>query len=138
MKKLVENFKKHIRAYIITFVVALVIGVAIFLTYYYVQSQSIIASINGTGIAFAVLAGFGGLSWVSRSGGFDTFSYGFNQMFSSMFAKSANKYHDLVAYKEEKNVKRSSSGMTFISFFLASLLFLIAFIVLEIYRHNIY
>ena len=138
MSKVSEHIKKYFLNYLISFVIGLVVGVAIFLIVYYVQNQTLVAALNGTGIAFASIIALAGMSALARAGAFDTFSYGFTQMFSSMFSKEANKYHDMVAYKEEKNTKRSSSAKTYYSLLLASLFFLIAFIILEIVKSNIH
>jgi hypothetical protein len=138
MGKVVENFRKYIKSYIITFFVALLVGVAIFLTFYFVQNQTMVGSINGTGVAFAALFGVGVFSWLGKAGAFDSLTYGFTQAYTSMFSKQANKYNDMVAYKDEKNVRRKNSPNLYYSFFLASLLYLISFIVLEIVKTQLY
>ena len=138
MGKAQENFRKYFKTYLIYFIIFVAIGVAVFLTFFFVQNQTIVASLNGSGIAFAVLAACGGFSWLARAGAFDTMSYGFSQMFASMFGKEANKYNDMVAYKESKNTKRTSSASTYLSIFAASIPFLIAFVVLEIVKSTLY
>ncbi len=138
MGKAVDNFKKYFKDYTIAFFIALLVGVAIFLTFYFVQNQTMVGSINGTGVAFAALFGVGAFSWLGRAGAFDTLTYGFTQAYTSMFSKQANKYNDMVAYKDEKNTKRRNSPNLYFSFFAASILFLIAFITLEIVKSTIF
>ena len=138
MGKAGENFKKYFKTYLIYFIIFLVIGVGVFLGFFFGQNRTIVASLNGSGIAFAILAASGGLSWLARMGAFDTMSYGFKQMFGSMFGKEANKYNDMAAYKEDKNTKRTSSASVYFSIFAASVPFLIAFVVLEIVKHALY
>lgn len=138
MGKVRENFRKYFKTYLIFFFIFFIVGVAIFLTFFFVQNQTIVASLNGSGVAFAFLAASGGFSWLSRAGAFDTMSYGFSQMFASMFGKEANKYNDMAAYKEDKNTKRTSSASTFLSIFAAGIPFLIAFVVLEIVKSTMY
>ena len=138
MGKASENFKKYFKTYLIYFIIFFVVGVGVFLAFFLAQNRTIVASLNGSGVAFAVLAACGGLSWLSRMGAFDTMSYGFSQMFASMFGKEANKYNDMVAYKEDKNTKRTSSASAFLSIFAAGIPFLIAFVVLEIVKSTMY
>ena len=139
MKKLIESFKKHRKAFIITSIVALVIGLTIFLVFYFaLNKQSFIGLLNGTGVAGVVLVCFFGLAWLSRAGAFDTISYGFGQMFTSMFARKANKYNDFADYKEQKNTKREVASLAYFSYLFVGVLFLIAFGILEIVFHSLY
>ena len=138
MGKIADNFRKHLITYIISFVVALLIGVAIFLVFYFVQNATLVGYMNGTGVAFGALFGVGTLMWLSKAGAFDTLSYGFTQAFASMFNKDANKYNDMVAYKEDKENTRKASANIHFPFWIASLLFLIAFVAILIYRSVIY
>ena len=138
MGKTSENFKKYFITYLIYFLIFLAVGATVFLVFFFVQNQTMIASINGTGIAFAILVACGGFSWLARMGAFDTMSYGFNQMFASMFSKEPNKYNDMAAYKEDKNTKRSASASTFVAIFVSAIPFALAFIALEIAKAVIY
>lgn len=138
MKKLITNILKFKKTYIITLVISIVLGVAIFLIYYFVQGQTMMASLNGTGMAGVILIGLGLLLLVAHYGAFDTLSYGFNQMFASLFAKEANKYNDMVSYKDDKNVRRANSSSYYYVMMLVGAIFLIAFSILEIYRYIIY
>ena len=132
MNKFVLNVKKFWKVYLAALIISIIVGVVIFVIFFFVNNQTIIAAVNGTTIAFVVLFACGILAFVARSGMFDSLSYGFNQMFSSMFAKKANKYNDFNAYKEDKITKRSSSPSVYIVIILASLLFAIAMLVLYI------
>lgn len=138
MKKFFENIKRNLKSLIIAFAISLVVGVVIFLIYYFTYGQTILGVIDGSGVAAAVLFGVGVLMWLAKEGAFDTLSYGFTQAFTSMFSKKANNYNDMVGYKTEKNKRRENSPDFFVSLFLASILFLVVFIVFEIYRNNIY
>lgn len=138
MKKIIEDIKKYFKVYLITFLISVLIGSGIFLTFYFVEGQTITASINGTSVAFAGLLGISILLWVGRLGAFDTMSYGFKQMFASMFAKEANKYNDFVSYKDDKSIKRKSSSKYYFVMMIVSLIFLIAFGILEIVKYSQY
>ena len=137
MGKAIDNFKKYFKQYLIAFVISMVIGAGLFLTLFFVYGQKLLGALNGTGITFAVLIGVGTMVWVTRAGMFDSMSYGFNQMFSSMFSKSPNKYNDFVKYKEDRETKRRNSPNLYFSILLSGLLFAIAFVVLEIVKINL-
>ena len=136
MKKIIEDIKKNFKIYAITFLISSLIGIGIFLTFYFVEEQSFSGSLNGTSVAFASLFGISILLWIGRMGAFDTMSYGFKQMFASMFAKDANKYNDFMSYKDEKNTKRKASTKYYFVMMLVSFIFLITFIILEIVKYN--
>lgn len=139
MKKLIENFKKYRIAFIVTSIVALAIGTTIFFVFYFaLNKQTFIGALNGTGVAGVVLVSFFVLAWLSRAGAFDTISYGFGQMFTSMFARKANKYNDFADYKEQKNTKREVDSLSYFSYLFVGVLFLIAFGILEIIFHSLY
>lgn len=132
-----ENIKKNFKLYLIAFIVSLLIGAAIFCISFFSQAMTIIAACNGTILAFAILLGLALLITVARFGAFDTFAYGFKQLGSSIFGRSPKKYDDLVMYKNVKvEERKTKSNYQYIMMF-ASLLFLIANIVLEIIYHTI-
>ena len=132
MNNLTMNLRKFLKIYLISFGISLFIGLTIFFIFFFVNSQSIIAALNGATVAFVVLLAAGALAFVARNGMFDSLSYGFSQLFTSMFSKKANKYNDFNAYKDEKNQKRTSSPSIYLAVLLASLIFGIATLVLFI------
>lgn len=138
MGKLIFHIRKYLKVYVITAIVSIAIGVTIFLLFYLLKGKTIISAIDGTSVAGAVLLGVGLLCWMGRLGAFDTLSYGFKQMFTSMFAKEANKYNDMAEYKQEKNAQRAASSYYFVVMMIVSLLFFIAFAILEIYKSQLY
>ena len=139
MKKLFLDIRKHSISYIVGTLVALAVGFSLFaIFYFWFTPFTMVGAINGTGVAGAVLVAFFGLAWVSRQGAFDTLSYGFSQMFASMFNKQANRYNDMVEYKEQKNISRAQSSMYYFTFLLVGFLHFIAFAILEIILHTLY
>lgn len=139
MKKLFLDIRKHPTSYIVTSLISVAIGFLFFaIFYFWLGEQKLVGAINGTGVAGAVLVAVFGLAWLGRNGAFDTFSYGFNQMFSSMFNKKANRYNDMVEYKDEKNKKREASGLYYFSFLFVGILYFLVFAALEIYLHALY
>ena len=138
MNRLIAHLIKFKKSYIITTVVSLLVGVGIFLAYYFIQKQTLYGAMNGSGVAGAVLIGVGLLCMVARYGAFDTMSYGFKQLFASLVNREANKYNDMVEYKEEKNKVRESSSKYYLAIMLVSIIFFIVFIALTIYRYSVY
>ena len=139
MKKLFLDIRKHPLSYVIASIISIVVGFGIFcIFYFWIGLSSLVGAINGTGVAGAALVAAFGLSWLSRQGAFDTISYGFSQMFASMFNKQANRYNDMVEYKEQKNISRENSGLYHFAILFIGLLYFIAFAILEIYLHTLY
>ena len=137
MKKILANIRDHLKAYIITFFVSLAIGLGIFFTFLFVHTTRYVGALDGTGVASIALAGVAALLWIGKLGAYDSMSYGFKQMFSSMFGKSANKYNDFASYKEEKYAQRKSGAKYYFVTLFVALLFLIAYIVLEIIKYQV-
>ena len=135
MSKFSENFKKNLTTYIVTTIIAFLVGVAVFLLYFFLTYKDLYSAVNASFITSAVLLGGGLLIWVSEQGTFDSLVYGFKQMFTFTFNKKANKLNDYGAYKQEKNAKRADAPKIFLCFIAASLIFIIALIVLEIAYH---
>ena len=127
MGKFVNHIRKYLKVYLITAFVSLAVGVGIFCLYYFLRDRTLLAAIDGVTMAGVILLGVGLLCLLGRFGAYDTMSYGFKQMFASMFAKEANKYNDMSEYKEEKRIKRESSSYYYVVMMIVSLLFFIAF-----------
>ena len=138
MGKFIYHVRKHLKVYSITAIVSLVLGVGIFCLYYFLRDRTITAAIDGVTMAGVILLGVGLLCLLGRFGAYDTMSYGFKQMFASMFAKEANKYNNMAEYKEDKRIQRESSSYYYVIMMIVSLLFFIAFAILEIYKVNLY
>ena len=138
MKNLFLSLKKHWKSFLITGIVDLVIGMTIFLVFYFaINKQTMVGALNGTGVAGAALVGVFALAWLARNGAFDTMSYGFNQMITSMFGRKANKFNDFADYKEQKNTKREIASLAYFSHLFVAILFFIAFGILEIVYHTV-
>ena len=138
MRKLIDNIRVHYKAYLITLLVSAVVGVGIFLIFYFVGKQTLVASIDGTGVTFMILFGISILLLIGQFGAFDIFVYGTKQMFAGMFSKNPNKYNDYASYREERYAKREKSPKIYFAIMLVSFLFLIVFAILEIIKFSIY
>lgn len=138
MKALINNIRRYFKVYLVTFIVSIVIGMAIFFAYYFTMATKYVAALNGTGVASLALGGVALLAWIGKMGAYDSMSYGFKQMFSSMFGKDPNKYRDFASYKEEKYIKRKSSSKYYFVILFAAFLFLLTFIILEIVKQAVF
>ena len=135
MKKAFNQIKKYWLINLVTFLIAIVVGVAIFCLIFFLRNQTIIAAGDGAAIGSMVVIFLGLLMWVAHLGAFDTFAYGFKQMFTSFFAKNANKYNDMYSYKQAKIEKREHSPRIYFAMLFAAVFFVLAIIVLEIVYH---
>lgn len=130
MKNLILNIKKHPIAYIVTFIIGLLLGLVPVITLYFVENRSLHGAYNGAGYAFLGILFFGALMWLANMGTYDIMTYGFSQMFTSMFSKNPNKYNDFVSYKEEKNKKRDFAPRYYVAFLFAAVVYAILTLVL--------
>ena len=135
MSKFSDNFKRFKWYYIIAGLIAFLLGSLAFLLFFFLVGRDMISAINGVTIAAVGLLAIGGFIWLSSQGTFDLLAYGFKQMFTSMFNKSANKYNDYADYHEQKTASRASAPKTYFSFLFIGLLFGIAIAILEIIYH---
>ena len=138
MRKIIDNIRRYFKVYLITFIVSILIGLGIFLAFYLTSVTKYVGALDGTGVSSLALAGISLLMWIGRLGAYDSMSYGFKQLFTSMFAKSPNKHRDFAGYKEEKYEKRKMSSKYYFVILFVSALFLIAFIILEIIKSAVF
>lgn len=133
MKKLYYNFIKDLKVNIICLVSSLLLGIIIFLIFYFLNGpQSIVGAANASLIAMAFLAILFFFPLLSYFGTFDFMSFGFYS-FGWMFVPKGNrKYKDLYSYSTAKREKRKNAPKTFIPFGISFTLFLLVSIVLEI------
>lgn len=138
MKKAFTQIKKYWLINLITFLIAIVVGVGIFCLIFFLRNQTIIAAVDGAAIGSIIVLFLGLLMWVAHLGAFDTFAFGFKQLGSMLFAKDARRDGTFQEYKENKATKRDNSSYNFVMVILAGLLLSISIIVLEIiYRTSI-
>lgn len=90
------------------------------------------SAVDAVSCSAIILLGIGGLMYVANEGFFDIFSYGFKQMFSSMFAKKANENNDFAAYKDGLTAQREMKAKIYLSVLASGAIFLIAMIVVRI------
>ena len=127
-----KNFYFKYKPHIITFTISMVFGVGVFLLYFYLKGAHFIDAINASSVVGIVLIGGGLLVILTRLGAFDTFVYSFKQLFSSMFAKEANRHNSMADYKLQKYDERKTKKRTYLAIFLAGLIFFFAAIILMV------
>lgn len=125
------RFKKFWKVYLATFIVSLAIGAGIFCAYFFTNTRSLIFASNGAALSGVILVCLGGLCYVAYEGFFDFISYGFKQLFSSIFGRVPNENNDFPSYKEAKNTIRTKRSKYFVIICLTGLLYVIAFIILR-------
>lgn len=136
MGKIKDNFLKGLKAYLITGIIASVLGVVIFCLFYFLKNRTLFDAINASTLTFVILISIGGLMAVGHYGMFDGIAYGFRQLFTSAFSKKANKLNDFPGYVQQKRIVREHSPIIGLSFVAVSLVFLIVLIILEIIYHQ--
>ena len=122
---------KYLKTYLITGLIFLVVGIAIFLAFFFLKGQGVTGAIDGTTFAAIILGGIGVLMLCGHFGAFDGFAFGFKQLsykFKKVIAELP-QYHEYIAQKSEK---RSNSPRFFIPVLIVSVIFLVAFLILEI------
>lgn len=138
MKRAIKQIKKYWKINLITFLISLLIGGAIFCLMFFLRGKNIVAAVDGAALASILVLFFGLLLFVHHLGAFDTFAFGFKQLGSMLFAKEPRKDGKYQDYRQEKIQKRNNSSYNFLAVIAAGLLLSIAIIVLEIiYRVSI-
>lgn len=137
MVKVFNQIKENWRTNLIVGLISLVIGLVVFFLYYFLNNQTLLAAVNGVTISTFSLIGIGLLCWLAHLGAFDTFSFGFKQLGSMLFAKEPRKEGPFHEYKQAKKEKREKSSYYFIIIILVGFLFAFALAVLEIIFHSI-
>ena len=135
MKKMFSQIRKYWLTNLITFLVSLAIGSGIFCIVFFTSTRSIIDAINGATLGGLVVLLFGLLMMVSHFGAFDSFAFGFKQLFSLLFSKDPKKNGSFTDYRDERTQKRDASSYNFFATILAGLLLSTAIIVFEILYH---
>ncbi len=121
------GLKKFYKSYLIALSIFCAIGLGIFLVFFFTLSP-----LDGATMSAIILLGAGGLMFVANEGFFDIFSYGFRQMFCSMFGKKANACNDFPGYKEQKRISREERPKLYLSALVVGVIFLIVMLVLRI------
>lgn len=134
MGKVKDNIKKYLPQHLIILLISFVIGVVIFLLLFFLSKNkmTLLAAVNSSAISGVILFSFGILASVNSAGAFDSLTYGFNQLSSSLFAKKANRYNDFNEYRNAKIEKRKNGAYYFLPIIVSSIPFFIALVVLEI------
>ena len=132
MKRAFQQIKKYWLINLITLLVSLLIGGAIFCLVFFLKDQKIVAAVDAAAISSVSVLCIGLLLWMAHLGAFDTFAFGFKQLGSMIFSKEPRRDGQYQDYRKDKILKRTNSSYNFVAVILAGLLLLIAVIILEI------
>ena len=127
-----KTFWFKYKSFILTFVFSLIFGAAVFCLYFFLKNQSLKDAVDACSVAGVALLGGGLMVVITRLGAFDTFSFGFKQLLTSMFNKDPNAYNSLADYKLQKYDERKTKKATYLMLFLAGGVYLLAVVILEI------
>lgn len=127
-----KTFWFKYKSFILTFVFSLIFGAAVFCLYFFLKNQSLKDAVDACSVAGVALLGGGLMVVITRLGAFDTFSFGFKQLLTSMFNKDPSAYNSLADYKLQKYDERKTKKATYLMLFLAGGVYLLAVVVLEI------
>lgn len=138
--KFILNFKKYFISYLISFIIGIFVGAIIFVLMFFAgpNVMTFVGALDGLSVATLSLLGVGGLMFVAHEGMFDSLTYGFNQLTTSMFNKKANRYNDYPTYLENKRTSRKSSANYFASILFSSIPYLIATIIMFILSKTLF
>ena len=138
MKRAFIQLRKHWLSNLITFLISLAVGAVIFCLIFFLRNRSLLDATNGLTIAAFVVLFLGLLFWMAFLGVFDIFSFGFKQLFSTIFSRDPRRDGSFTDYKEDKTLKREASSYYFIPVIAAGLVLLVAMvIVLIIYKFSL-
>lgn len=136
MKRAFHQIRKHWVTNLVAAIISLGVFAGIFCWVFFSRiNEEIVAAVDGATFGTMAVLLFGLLSWVAHLGAFDMVAFGFKQLFSSLFAKKANRDGEFPDYKQAKTEKRINSSYAFVSIIFVGLLCSISIIVLEIIYH---
>ena len=130
------EFADFFKKYVLKFLISTVVGVTFFLIYYLVINNTIVGACDALFISGAVIFAVGTLSIITNLGFFDIFAYSALKVYSHItrgkneaLAKMNGRYE----YTKLKEQKRRDNRYVFVSYYISSILFLIAAVVIFIY-----
>ena len=118
--------------YLINTIINVIFGVSILIIYLLGNKFNLYFALNGLLLSFIILFSIGSLELIFNFGTFDAFNYSIVNKFYLFQKNGKKKYKDLIEYKEIKDFKRKKERLKFLPYYLASLIFLIAIIVVFI------
>lgn len=110
--------------------ISLVVGVLIFLIYFFSRNQLLIDACDGMFIASGVLICVGFLFLIMNQGTFDVIAVGFANLFSVFKKNGTKKYDGIYEYQNIKAEKRRSTRFRFLAILFVGLIFLIIALIL--------
>ena len=101
MKRAFHQIRKHWVTNLVAAIISLGVFAGIFCWVFFSRiNEEIVAAVDGATFGTMAVLLFGLLSWVAHLGAFDMVAFGFKQLFSSLFAKKANRDGEFPDYKQ--------------------------------------
>lgn len=123
---------------LVQLIIALFIGLLIFLLVYAYHDYKYIYAIDGLFAGGAALIGFGLLSFAANEGTFDIFNVGFANTFAVWKKNGQKKYGGLYEYRSLKEETRKSNRFSFLAYVIPGLLLVcIAGIMLAVFNSKV-
>ena len=105
-------------------------GTGVVLLVYFLNGKSVVSACDGSFASFAILFSVGSWQIIVNCGTFDSLCYSFANLLSTWQKGSPRKYKDLIDYKDRRIEKRKKNKYGFIIWYIVSIFFLIASLVL--------
>lgn len=134
MEKTQTNDKGYIdfKSHIIKTTIFLVVGIIFVLVLYFINGMNLVNGLDACFITFWIFFGVGSMTIIINLGTFDAFCYSFANMVSTWHKDGKKKYQDLMFYKDVHQPKRHQRRFNFLDYYIVSIVFLIASLILEI------
>ncbi len=113
---------------LIQFAIATVIGVVLFLLFYYFSNTDLenkTRVCNASFISGFIVFGLGGFQIIGNQGTFDLVGYGFSNLISVMKKTGEKKYKDPVEYRDARIEKRKRDKFNFLPIFAVAVVFFV-------------
>lgn len=127
-----SDFKRFINLYGTKFLTSLVLSLIIFLSIFLTSDRLLLNAVDALFYGFVFSFALGAFSWITNLGFFDIFAYNgirFWAFLTDYKEKEKYEYKGTYDYTKSKELKRRETRFVCLSYLVASLFFLIPFIV---------
>lgn len=127
-----SDFKRFISLYGPKFFTSLALSLIVFLSIYLSSDRLLINACDALFYAFVFSFAIGAFSWITNLGFFDIFAYNGIRLWAFITDykdREKFKYQGTYDYTKSKELKRKETRFVCLSYFIASLFFLIPFII---------
>lgn len=127
-----SDFKRFFNLYGTKFLSSLALSIIIFLSIFLTSDRLLINACDALFYSFAFCFASGALSWITNLGFFDIFAYcgiRLKAFITDYKDKEKSDFYGVYDYTKSKELKRKDTRFVCLSYFVASLFFLIPFII---------